>query len=166
MEEVLPSTITVLAQADRNDTAVISDRIVDMYFNGNGAKLKEAIIPKLEKKVEDFKEDHPVGHLNLLRITSMHNDPSSVPLRRQDVSLSDAQLYMIAEKLLTSALHEVMVDKDKKIEAEEKRGKIKTIIAMVSSAGTFLGAVGIILSLTLPTHTCTECICASLNTTL
>lgn len=130
------STLTTTNQANR---------IIDVFFNGNGDRLKEKVVPKLSQKLVQAREESPKLLGRLPNIINNTLQTGNVLVVRSERSPSSEEVFAFAERMLTASLHEVIEERELELKSSEKKKTCLGIVAIAEGVGIVAASLAAIL---------------------
>lgn len=120
-------------------------KIIDVFLNGNGEKLKPSVVPKLSQKLAIARAEEPKLVQGLPRIINNTLIEGNVLVMRAERSASTEQVFEFAERMLAASLHEVIQEKELELKSSEKKKVCLGVIAVAEGVGIVAASIAAIL---------------------
>ena len=132
------SSVESIEHVDSKDA---SDRIINLYFNGNRKKIRKRIGPKLAERLNNLQDDDLSKIVYLRDLCDMcdHDEENPLPITRSKYIEEHRDMFDLCETHLTCAVHDSLKEREAKIKSEERKKRYAMIAASCSTLGTCLG---------------------------
>jgi hypothetical protein len=121
-------------------------KIIDVFLNGNGDQLKEAVVPKLSQKIAVARVEQPLVMARMPNIVTNRLVENNVLIMRAERSPSTEEVFNFAERMLATSLHEVIEEKELELKSSERKKCCMGVIAIAGAAGTIAATIAAILT--------------------